>query len=213
VTRARTGFIGCLLQVGIIFFLGAILIMAVTGLFYPWAFYLGGTFHILPYWQGWGKLHAKSGDYVLFIYIHPTPSRSKLYLETSLTGDAYVCTPRGENIRMRLGGGMPKHLNLSTDGEPVYLYMYHRPWNAAFLVNRSPRLEFRGWWRNPSLVMDDHGSIARAFQPDGAVYHGSGAKRPYLTEVVPVTLNSGSYSQFRESCASVRQLTHPADKH
>jgi hypothetical protein len=74
--------------VGIIFFLGAILITAVTGVFYPWAFYLEGTFHILPYWQGWGKLHAKSGDYVLFIQIRPTPSRSKMYLETSLTGNA-----------------------------------------------------------------------------------------------------------------------------
>ena len=56
-----------------------------------------------------------------------------MYLETNLTGDAYVCTPRGENIRLRLGGGMRKHLNLSTDGEAIHFYMNHWLWNASFV--------------------------------------------------------------------------------
>jgi hypothetical protein len=100
--KPRRGCVGCLWQTlwqcTLILGLGAILVIAMTGLFYPWAFYLGGRFHILPYWQGWGKLHAKSGDYVLFVQFEPTPRGSKMYLETNLTGIAYVCTPRGENF-------------------------------------------------------------------------------------------------------------------
>jgi hypothetical protein len=42
--------------------------------------------------------------------------RTRLY-QTNLTGDAHLCTPRGENIYLSLGGGMRKHLNVSTDGE------------------------------------------------------------------------------------------------
>jgi hypothetical protein len=60
-------------QSEVVLLLGAVLILALTGLFYPWAFYLGGKFHVIPYCQGWGKLHAKSGGYVLFVRFEPTP--------------------------------------------------------------------------------------------------------------------------------------------
>jgi hypothetical protein len=207
-TKPRRGCLGCLWQTlwqcTLILGLGAILLIAMTGLFYPWAFYLGGRFHILPYWQGWGKLHAKSGDYLLFVSFEPTPRGSKMYLETNLTGTAYVCTPRGERIRLRMGGGMRKHLKLSTDGEAIHLYMNYWPWNANFISDHNPSLEFRGHWQNPNLMMDDHSSIARAFQPDGSVYHGQGENRPYMTEIVPITLTWGSYSQFKQACAAKR---------
>src|SRR5690349_17980851 len=91
--RPRLGCLGCLWQVGIVLVLGCVLVIAMTGLFYPWAFYLGGKFHIMPYWQGWGKLHAKSGDYVLFVRFEPTPRGSRMYLTSNLKGTAYLCTP------------------------------------------------------------------------------------------------------------------------
>lgn len=179
--------------------------VALTGLFYPWAFYLGGKFHILPYWQGWGTLHAKSGDYGLWVQFEPTPHGSKMYLSTNLTGTAQVCTPRGENIHLHLGGGMRKHLNLSTDGEPVYLYVYYWPWNANFIADHNPSLDLRGNWHNPNLVMDDQGSIAKAFQPDVTVRHGSKSRHDYTPEVVPITLSRGSYGEFEKACASLRK--------
>jgi hypothetical protein len=203
--KGRVGCLGCLFQSAIALVLGIVLVMAMTGVFAPWAFYLGGKFHITPYWQGVGKAHAKSGDYLLFVRIGPTSRGSKMYLETNLTGIAYVCTPRGESIRLNLGGGMRKHLNLSTDGEAVHLYMHYWPWNANFINDTNPRLELRGQWRNPNLVMDDYSSIARAFQPDGTVYRGHDKNRPYMSEVVPITLVPGSYSDYAGACAATRR--------
>ena len=204
--RPRLGCLGCLWQVGIVLVLGCVLVIAMTGLFYPWAFYLGGKFHIMPYWQGWGKLHAKSGDYVMFVRFEPTPRGSRMYLETNLKGTAYLCTPRGETLRMNLGGGMRKHLNLSTDGEAIHLYMSYWPaWSGQFISDRRPSLDLRGHWRNPNLVMDDHGSLSNAFQPDGSVYRGHDRNRPYSTEVVPVTFSQGPYSDFAAACATVHR--------
>jgi len=203
--RRRFGCFGCLWQVALILVLTVIGYLAITGVFAPWAFYLGGKFHITPYWQGWGKLHAKSGDYLMYVRIEPTSRGSGMHLETNLTGIAYVCTPHGENLRLKLGGGMRKHLGLSTNGEGIHLYMDYRPWNAQFINDRRPSLELRGRWQNPSLVMDDHSSIARAFQPDGTVYRGNDPNRPYMTEVVPVTFSEGPYSDYEAACKATHR--------
>ncbi len=196
------GCLGCLWKVGIILALGSILVLAMTGAFYPWAFYLGGKFHITPYWQGLGTLHAKSGDYVMFLRVQPTTRGSRMYLATNLAGTAYLCTPRGERISLKLGGGMRKHLNVSTDGEAISLYMNYWPWNAQFITDRRPSLKLRGYWRNPNLEMDDQGSISNAFEPDGSVYRGRNRNRPYSTEIVPVTFVASSYSDFDRACAA-----------
>jgi hypothetical protein len=202
--RRHFGCFGCLWQVGVVFALAAIGYLAMIAVFAPWAFYLGGKFHITPYWQGWGKLHAKSGDYLLYVHIGPTSRGSKMYLETNVSGTAHVCS-RGENIPLKLGGGMPRHLNLSTDGVAIHLGMNYWPWNAQFVTDRRPRLELRGHWQNPNLVMDDQGSIAKAFQPDGTVYRGNDRNRTYSPEVVPITLIEGGYSDFSAACAAMHR--------
>lgn len=203
--KAGGGCLGCLWQSGVVLALGGVLALAITGLLFPWAFYLGGSFHILPYWQGWGTAHAKTGDYLLFVRIEPSTRGSRMYASSHLSGVSYVCTPRGENIRLRLGGGMRNHLKLSTDGEHISLYMNYWPWNANFTGDHRPSLELRGYWRNPNLVMDDDSSLGRAFQPDGTVYRGHDPNRPYMTEIVPVTLAPGSYSDFSAACAKARR--------
>lgn len=203
--RARSGCFGCLFQTSLVLVLAAVLLLAMTGLFYPWAFYLGGKFHILPMWQALGRGRTKNGDYLVWVRFQPTPRGSKMYLNSNLTGDAYVCTPRGENLRMHLGGSMAKHLNLSTDGEWIDLYMNYAPWNRQFITDRRPRLEFRGKWQNPNLVTDDHGSIARAFLADGTVYRGHDPGRPYDTDIVPVTFTQAPYSDFKIACTAVRR--------
>ena len=182
-----------------------ILLTAMTGLFYPWAFYLGGKFHIMPFWQGWGRMHSKGGDYLVWVQFEPTPRGSKMYLETNLTGRAFVCTPRGERLPMHLGGGMRKHLNLSTDGEAIHLYMDYWPLGfGGFVTDHRPSLQFRGHWQNPNLLMDDHGSVANAFEPDGTVYRGHSPNRPYSTEAVPITFMQGSSSEFDQACAAMK---------
>src|ERR1700733_11821034 len=186
--RRRAGCLGCLGQSALALFLGLLLTAGLTALLFPWAFFLGGNFHLVPYWQGWGKLHGNSGDYIVMVQIEPTPRGSRVYLEAGLSGNAYLCTPRGEQFYMRLGGGMRPHLNLSTDGESIHLYMYNWPaWYGGFISDHRPSIEFRGRWRNPNLVMDDHGSIANAFQPDGSVYRGHDPNHPYSTQGIPIT--------------------------
>jgi hypothetical protein len=203
--KRHFGCLGCLWHVGVILVLATIAYLATIGVFAPWAFYLGGKFHITPYWQGWGRLHAKSGDYLLFVRIQPTSKGSKMYLETNLSGTAHLCTARGENIPLKLGGGMPKHLKLSTDGEAIHLGMGYWPWNAQFVADHSPTLQLRGHWQNPNLVMDDQGSIAKAFQPDGTVYRSHDRNRAYSPEVVPVTFVEGGYGTFSAACTAMHR--------
>ena len=208
--KSRRGCLGCLVQTvwqsAVILLLGAVLILALTGLFYPWAFYLGGNFHIIPYWQGWGKLHAKSGDYLLLVRFGPTPRGSRIIPHSNLNGVAYLCTPRGERFYMHLGGSMRPHLNLSTDGETIGLYMNN--WSglqAQFSGDHRPSIQLSGHWQNPDLVMDDNGSIFRAFQPDGTVYRGHDPNHPYNGEIVPITLVNAPYSDFERACKAVRR--------
>ena len=204
--RAGKGCLGCFGKVSLVLLFGVVLMTAITAVFYPWAFYLGGNFHIIPIWQGWGRLHGNGGDYLVWVQFEPTPRGSGMHLESNLTGRAYLCTPRGERIPMHLGGGMPKHLHLSTDGAPIHLYMDYWPLvTGGFIADHRPSIEFRGHWQNPKLVMDDHGSIANAFQPDGTVYRGHDPNHPYSTQGVPITFAEGPRSEFDQACAAVRQ--------
>ena len=198
--RARGGCVSNLLRLALVLALVGVAMLAATAVFAPWGFYLGGQFHILPYWQGYGTLHAASGKYVVFVRFEPKPSGSRIYPGPSVGGAAYLCSPRGEKFRMKLGGGMPRGIGANTDGVKISLYMY--TWGAfsSFTSNHRPSIELRGQWKNPNLVMDDHSSIQRAFNPDGTVYQGGGPEKPYVGEIVPVTLVPGSYSDFESAC-------------
>lgn len=96
---------------------------------------------------------------------------------------------------------MRRSLNLNTDGEKIGLYMHFRPlFSFSQNYDHRPRLELRGHWQNPNLVMDDHSSIQRGFESDGTVYRGGGKDHPYMGEIVSVTLQPGSYSDFQAAC-------------
>jgi hypothetical protein len=177
-----------------------VLFLAITAVFAPWGFYLGGNFHIVPEWQGLGTLHAKSGNYVVYVRFQPRPSGSKVYPGPSVGGIGYLCSPRGEKFRMKLGGGMPRGIGKNTDGQKINLYMYYWSTWSSFSVSHRPSIELQGRWKNPNVEMDDHGSIYRAFNPDGTVYQGGNSAKPYVGEVVPVTLVPGTYSDFEAAC-------------
>lgn len=173
--------------------------LLLTAVFTPWGFFLGGSFHILPYWQGWGWLHSKrSGDYVLFVRMQP---RSPTRLGNAyLSGVAYLCTPRGERFRLSLSALMGNHLGRSTEGEAISLHLYNRPalsWNPD--PDRRPRLDLRGRWEPPGLVLRDAGSIAEAFLADGRVNLGDW---PATRDTIPLTLAEGSSSGFDAACAA-----------
>jgi len=200
------GCFGCVGQLAVIFVLAGVLYLATIAVFAPWGYFLGGKFHILPYWQGWGRLHSKiSGDYVIYVRIDPSPGgMNGAHLSTYVDGNGYICTPRGERIWLNVIGSMRRHLNVSTNGEAIGIKLYHRtPFWGNFNAERRPRIELHGHWQNSQLIMDDDGSISRSFGNDGSVYLGNASNRPYKQEVVPVTLNEGSYSEFQSACASI----------
>ena len=200
-SKSRQGCLGCLGRLVLLFALGTVLVLGITAAFKPWGFFLGGKFHILPSWQGWGLLHAKNGNYVLRVDLN---TNIKGRRSSDLRGVAYLCTPRGERFRLNLIGNMRKHLNLSTDGEAIRLGMSYLPYGSSFSGDARPSLELRGHWQNPDLVMDDNGSISRAFEPDGSVYRGHDRNRPYPGEIVSVTLKEGPTSEFDAACAASR---------
>ncbi len=188
------------------FALGSVTVLLIYAVFAPWAFFLGGRFHPLAYWHGWGRLQASAaGEYVVFVQMWPTPGGRTG--RPSVTGSAELCTPRGEHFSLRLGGGMMnKHVGLDSDGQPMHLYMYRRSWlSGSFNTERRPRLELQGRWRNPDLVMDDRGSLSRAFLPDGRLYLGPPSRQPAARETLPVTLRSGSRSDFELACEASRR--------
>jgi hypothetical protein len=197
--KSRHGCLGSLAKQVVIFALGAVLVLGITAAFKPWGFFLGGKFHITPSWQGWGTLHAKSGNYILQVRLD---TNIKGRRSSDLKGIAYLRTPRRERFRLTLIGNMRKHLSPSTDGEAIRLGMSYQPYGSFFSADARPSLELRGHWQNPNLVVDDNGSISRAFEPDGRVYQGHDRNRPYKTEIVPVTLTGGTSSQFEAACAA-----------
>ncbi|HET9285542.1 MAG TPA: hypothetical protein VFR24_26625 [Candidatus Angelobacter sp.] len=200
----RKSGLGCLMQIVLVLVVCGVLMMAVTALLTPWAFYMGGRFHLLPYWQGWGRLHSNSagGDYAVYIYIYPKTGRG--LGTTHLTGNALLCTPRGEKFSLRLGGDFQKGTRRDTNGRTASFYMSPYTLKSQFTSQyQRPELELRGRWSNPDLVLDDHGSIARNFTSDAQVRTSLNGV-PYMKEVSPVTLHEGSKSEFEAACSAVK---------
>lgn len=195
---------GCLMQLVYALLLGIVVVGGITALVAPWGFFMGGRFHVLPMWQGVGRLHSNraGGDYVLHIWFYPSIRKGTGL--THVAGNGELCTPRGEKFYLGLGGDFEKNLRLDTNGKKATFYMSNRSVKSQFSGKDAPHLELRGRWNNPDLVLDDHGSIARAFEPDATLYTGHSPSRPYMAEVSPVTLHEGGRADFDAACKAVK---------
>jgi hypothetical protein len=202
--RRRSG-PGCIVQLLALLALGAMLPLGICAVFMPWGFYMGGDFHPIPQWTGWGRMHSNlAGDYVLYVSLSPSTNRSGTggvsHGRPQVSGRGFLCTPRGGTYRLRLGGDFDKPSGTDLQGKSAYLYMNHY---SPLGGSNAPSLEFRGKWNNPDLVLDDHGSLTRAFDPGGTLVTNH-HMRPYIQEVVPVTLHPGSWSDFEAACAALK---------
>lgn len=209
--RRRHGCLfGCLSTVLSTLVLGLILVLALYGLIAPWGFYLGGnSFHIDPEWRGWGRMHSNNlGDFAVYVRFGPNlRSGSRFYPSSALRGFANLCTPRGEEFRMRLTGSMRAHLGLNTNGEKVSLGISYWPvFTGGFITDRRPSIGFRGQWQNPDILLDDNGSLAIAFEPDGTVYRGHDPNRHPPHEIVSLILRPGTYDDFKAACGTLAPL-------
>jgi len=190
---------GCVVQVLGALVLGAVVIMGAMALVTPWGFYMGGHFHIIPQWSGWGQMHSKTaGDYALLVTFSPKTGRGLGM--THVSGKGVLCTPRGEQYKLRLGGDFENPHGTDLQGKTAQLYMNNY---TVLSSSTAPSLEFRGRWNNPDLVLDDHGSLNRAFDPGGALVTNH-HMRPYMQEVVPLTLHEGSREDFDAACAALK---------
>ena len=175
---------------------------ALFALLAPWNFYFGGHFHLVPGWTGRGWIHssAAGGDYYLWVSFTPTTPG---YRKSPLQGTAFLCTPRGEGIRLRFSGSMPRNHGTDLRGVPIHLYMANSSLAAQFDGDRRPHLDFYGTFGNSQLTMEDRGSLARAFRPDGTLYGPRDRNRPWKQESTPVTLDEYGSWTVSHSCPAV----------
>ncbi len=190
---------GCVVQVLGALVLGVVVLMGVMALVTPWGFYMGGHFHIVPQWTGWGQMHSKvAGDYAVLVTFSPKTGRGLGM--THVSGNAVICTPRGEKFKLRLAGDFQNPHGTDLQGMTAHLYANNY---STFSGSTAPSFDFRGRWNNPDLVLDDGGSLNRAFDPGGALVTNR-HMRPYKQEVVPLTLHEGSNSDFNAACAAIK---------
>lgn len=184
---------------------GIILIVVIGAAFTPWGFFMGGGFHLLPRWQGWGKIHssAAGGDYVLYLSISPKTGRGMGL--SNVGGSGLLCTPRGETFYMSVTGDFDKSIRADTDGKAASFYLSSRyKANNKFSYKAKPGLELHGKWVNPDLVLNDHGSIANNFGHDAKLYTDKLPGPAAITEVAALTLHEGNKSDFEAACKTVK---------
>ena len=190
---------GAVARILIFFALAGAFFLALDAVFTPWAFFMGGHFHVNPKWTGWGRMHSNIvGDYVIYMSISPYFGRGRSL--TDITGRGALCTQHGDNYTLDVGGSFQKHPGIDLQGKTAVIYAHNY---SRYGRQYDPSLEFRGKWNNPDLVLDDHGSLTQAFDP-GAVLAKNSNMRP-VREVVPLTLHEGSRSDFDAACAALQK--------
>jgi len=165
--RRRRGCLGCLIPPAIALLCGCALMYVIYIVLAPWNFYFGGHFHAIPGWTGKGWIRSKAGgNYFLLVRFEPTVPG---YRKSPLKGNGFLCTPKGEKYRLRFGGSMPRSHGTDLRGVPIHLYFYN--WTPLQISpNRGPGFDLYGTFGDSELTMEDRGSLARAFRPDGTLY-------------------------------------------
>ncbi len=199
------GCAGCLGKIALGLLLGIAVVLMLSAVLAPWNFFYGGRFHIVPGWTGWGRMHstAAGGDYDMWVRILPTTPG---YRKSPIRGIAYLCTPRGERFRLSFGGSLPRHHGADTRGLPIHLYMFNwPPLYPQFTNDWRPHIDLYGTFEGSELVMEDRGSLASAFRPDGTLYAARDRNRPRGTEDVRVTFRESSPWEISPSCPARRK--------
>lgn len=175
-----------------------LLLLAVYVLLNPWALHIGGRWTPALTWHGVGNLQSTSGaKYGLFLEVnlymrprrHSTTSGVK-----NLTGTAKLCTPQGEIYPLTVSGYI-KPVWLDVDRKPVTFYF-------ASLKDAQPKLGFEllGSWQGQELVLEDRGSMAMSFAPDGSAKGYLNGKNS-AKENTTGTLHYATQSEFSSVCS------------
>jgi hypothetical protein len=183
---------GCIASLLGLVLLCAGIVYGVAAITAPWSFHIGGVSTPLLSWSATGMLHAKSGNYPLYVFLYPDSHSSRLRLDGlrptgGVQGTARLCTSRGLSQYLKLSGTIYNGWS-STEGSVISFRMLE--W---VLFNTPPTrgyFDLYGRWNGTQLVMDDRGSFAKTFRSGLKIEHAS------------VTLDPGSYSDFKTACAA-----------
>jgi len=188
--RRRGGCLGRLLGLAAIGVVG----IAAAGVFAyvvaPWNFNFGGHFHPLGGWRGRGRFHAPAagGAYDMWVSFEVSVPRR---LRSPLKGTAVLCTPRGERLVLTLSGDMPRDHGPDLRNVPLHLYLHRLAPLATTTEGRHPHIDLYGAFGDGVLNVEDRGSFATAFAPDGTVRQ-SFANVPHGSENVHITFDEVS---------------------
>lgn len=194
----------------IVLLLIAILVGAAYAGSYAWGFFLGGRFHPLPYWAGWGKMHSTTaGDYLLYVAVWPsTRPLERIIPHTFIRGRANLCTPDGQEFYMNLSGEMRPHIYLNTLGEPVELDMV--TWRSPMPIGQQSRPSFSLWgrWGSGEITGEDRQGLSKNFLPDGKLRPPNTYAAPAQMEDIRVTLQEGTFFEWKNACHVTSTLNH-----
>jgi hypothetical protein len=158
---------GCLGQLILLAVFAVVLAMGVVGVTNPWIFTVGGHFRIWPEWTGSGQMQGPGGTYRMFVSFHPARGGSRILPSTSVRGSGWICTPSGRTYQVRLGGGAPLAVWRDMNNQPFTLYTYSR--GTFSTQHEPPEVRLKGRWNGPNLILNDEGTLTRAFAPDGTL--------------------------------------------
>jgi hypothetical protein len=157
----------------------------------PWAFHIGGRW-TLWYWSGYGKLRTQGGTYPLYVTFFPSSHFSRLRLDGlrptgGVQGTGSLCTSRGVIQRLDLTGSIFGGWWSTADSVMEFRLLEIRIFNVG---QSRGFFNLYGRWKGPELVMEDRGEPGRTFRSGLKIEHAS------------VTLDWGSYSDFKAVCSS-----------
>lgn len=112
--------------------------------------------------RGAGALKSTSGaQSTLYLQLWLDPAGSG-YRRANLRRAGWLCTPQEMRYNFRVNGYL-RRAWLDTDGKSMQL-LFFSPKDAQ------PRLNFEliGTWRKQELLLDDRGTMAMSFHPDGS---------------------------------------------
>jgi len=183
---------GCIAQLIGLIILCLVLVYGVAAITAPWSFHIGGVSTPLLSWSATGVLHTKGGNYPLYVFLYPGSHFSRLRMDGlrptgGVQGSAWLCTSRGVSQYLKMSGTIYNGWS-STEGSVISFrllewYIFDtRPIRGYF--------DLYGRWNGTQLVMEARDSLGHTFR--------SGLKIEYAS----VTLDPGSYSEFKAACGS-----------
>lgn len=183
---------GCLATLLKFLLLCVIVFYGAVGVTNPWAFRIGGRWTPLLYWSGYGKLVTKTGTYPLYVMFYPSAHFSRLHLDGlrptgGLQGTGSLCTSPGVVEALKLGGTIYGGWSSADDALMQFRLLEIRVFNVG---QQQGYFDLYGRWRGSELVMDDRGRANSKFRSGLKIEHAS------------ITLDSGSYSDFKAACSN-----------